>query len=153
MVDLLLSRSPLSPPPLLLLPSLCNRIPLARQQFPAGCRLLLQRYSCCSAPLASPCLSSPGHLQGVVALPLVTPPLPLIVLMPRWFSTHRLVVALPLIAPAPPLVLLAHPCLSMHRLCHPSSQPWLGSCQHVGNMSPRQPNVGTFGQHAPVVAT
>jgi hypothetical protein len=25
--------------------------------------------------------------------------------------------------------------------------------QHVGNMSPRQPNVGTFGQHLPVVAT
>jgi hypothetical protein len=25
--------------------------------------------------------------------------------------------------------------------------------QHVGNMSPRQPNVGTFDQHLPVVAT
>jgi hypothetical protein len=33
--------------------------------------------------------------------------------------------------------------------------PSLGwkSCQHVGNMSARQPNVGTFGQHPPVVAT
>ncbi len=27
------------------------------------------------------------------------------------------------------------------------------SCQHVGNMSDRQPNVGTFGRHIPVVAT
>jgi hypothetical protein len=27
------------------------------------------------------------------------------------------------------------------------------SCQHVGNLSARQPNVGTFGQHPPVVAT
>ncbi len=25
--------------------------------------------------------------------------------------------------------------------------------QHVGDMSPRQPNVGTFGQHLPVVVT
>jgi hypothetical protein len=26
-------------------------------------------------------------------------------------------------------------------------------CQHVGNMSARQPNVGTFGRHGPVVPT
>jgi hypothetical protein len=41
-----------SPSPLPLPPPLCNhRIPLARQQLPAGCWLLLQRYPCLSLPL------------------------------------------------------------------------------------------------------
>ncbi len=111
----------LSPPPLPLLPPLHNCTPLAGQQFPAGCRLLPQRYPCGSAPFASPCLSLLGHQKEVVALHLVAPPLPLILFTSNCLSMHRLVVALPLIAPPLLLVLMACPCLSMHRLCHPSS--------------------------------
>jgi hypothetical protein len=111
----------LSPPSLPLPPPLCNCIP-PRQQFPAGCQLLPQRYPHHGAPLASLSLSLPGHPKGVVTLPLVAPPLPLIFLTHHYLSTRWLVVALPLIVPPLPLVLMACPCLSMHCLCHPSSQ-------------------------------
>ncbi len=36
--------------------------------------------------------------------------------------------------------------------CNGNHLGW-GCWQHVGGMLPRQPNVGTFGQHLPVVAT
>ncbi len=35
---------------------------------------------------------------------------------------------------------------------YPAALGW-ESCRHVGDMSPQQPNVGTFGRHPPVVAT
>ncbi len=87
------------------------------------------QHSCCQ-PLLMPIVD---HFPQVFSTPAATRPL-----------------LLPPLVGCCIVVYYHHPLLKLCAIMQPLG--W-ECCQHVGNMSARQPNVGTFGWHSPVVPT